>query len=61
MDTATKIGLDTAKTVSNRVIQKITEVTGDFFRNKKTDKITSVSKTKGKEKVDERQEIYIPP
>ena len=61
MDTATKIGIDTAKTVSKRVIHKTTEVARYFFRNKKTDKITSVSKTKSKEKLDEIQEIYIPP
>ena len=62
MDTAT--GIDAAKTASKRVVQKITEATGDLIGNKITDKITSVGKLKSKEKVDEtneRQEIYLPP
>ena len=62
MDTAT--GIDAAKTASKRVVQKITEATGDLIGNKIADKITSVGKLKSKEKVDEtneRQEIYLPP
>ena len=62
MDTATET--DAAKTTSERVVQKITEATGDLIGNKIADKITSVGKTKSKEKVDEtneRQEIYLPP
>ena len=62
MDTATET--DAAKTASERVVQKITEATGDLIGNKIADKITSVGKTKSKEKVDEtneRQEIYLPP
>ena len=48
--------------VSERVVQKTPETTGDFIGNKLADKITSVGKTKSKEKECEknkRQEIYI--
>ena len=61
MDTATKIGMDAAKTASKRVVQKTAEATGDFIGNKVADKITSLGKTKSKEKEDKRQGIYIPP
>ena len=61
MDTATKTGIDAAKTASKRVVQKTAEATGDLIGNKIADKITSLGKTKSKEKEDERQEIYIPP
>ena len=61
MDTATKTGIDAAKTDFKRVVQKTAETTGDLIENKIADKITSLGKTKGKEKKDERQEIYIPP
>ena len=63
MDTATKTGIDAAKTASKRVVQKTAEATGDLIGNKIADKITSLGKTKsdGKEKVKEEQEIYIPP
>ena len=46
------------------MVQKTVEVTGDLIGNKTADKITSVCKTKSKEKENEtnkRQEIYIPP
>ena len=56
IDTATKIGIDAAKTVSKRVVQKTAEVAGDLIGNKIADKITSVGKTKVMKK-DERQEI----
>ena len=39
MDTATKIGLDAAKTASKRVLQKTAEATGDLIGNKIADKI----------------------
>ena len=55
MDTATKAGIDAAKTASNRVVQKSAEATGDLFGNKINDKITSVGKTKRKEKEGKRQ------
>ena len=61
MDTATKTGIDTAKTAYKRVVQKAAEASGDLIRNKIADKITSLGKTNSKEKEDERQEIYIPP
>ena len=54
MDTA-------AKTTSKRVVQKTAGDTGDLIGNKIADKITSLGKTKRKERGDERQEIYIPP
>ena len=54
MDTATKTGIDAAKIASKRVIQKTAEAAGDLIGNKIADKITSVGKTKRKEKEDER-------
>ena len=35
MDTATKTGIDAAKTASKRVVQKTAEATGDLFEIKK--------------------------
>ena len=61
MDTATKIGIDAAKTASKRVVQKTAEATGDLIGNKIADKITSVGKSKEKEKTKKVEEIYIPP
>ena len=63
MDSATKLGIDAAKTASKRVVQKTAEATGDLIGNEIADKVTSVGKTKRKKKEDEtnkRQEIYIP-
>ena len=61
MDTATKIGIDGAKTASKRVVQKTAEPTRDLIGNKIADKITSISKPKEKGKTKEIEEIYIPP
>ena len=63
MATATKTGVDAAKTVSKRLVQKTAEATRDLVGNKIADKITSLGKTKCKEneKKQERQEIYIAP
>ena len=61
MDTATKTGIDAARTASKRVVQKTARARGDLIGNKIANKITSPGKTKNKEKEDERQEIYIPP
>ena len=66
IDTATKTGIDAAKTASKRVVQKTAEATGDLTGNKIADKITSVGKSKNKEKekegeTNEIEEIYIPP
>ena len=54
MDTATKAGIDTAETASKRIVQKTAEATGDLMGNKIADKITSVEKSKSKEKEDKR-------
>ena len=59
MDTATKTGVDAAKTASKNIVQKTAECTGYLIRNKIADKITSIGKTKNKRKEDQRQEIYI--
>ena len=61
MDTATKTGIDAVKIASKRVAQKTAEATGDLIWTKIDDKITSLGKTKSKEKEDEIQEIYVPP
>ena len=61
MDTATKTGIDAAKTVSKRVVQKTAEAAGDLIGNSIADKITSIGKPKEKEKIKEIEEIYIPP
>ena len=49
MDTATKTGIDAAKTASKRVVQKTAEATGDLIGNKIADKITLIGKPKEKE------------
>ena len=54
MDTATKAGIDTAETASKRIVKKTAEATGDLMGNKIADKITSVEKSKSKEKEDKR-------
>ena len=64
MNAATKTGINTAKTASRRFVQKTAEATEDLIGNRIADKITSVGKSKSKEKEDETkeiQEIYIPP
>ena len=61
IDTATKTGIDAAKTASKGVVQKTAENTGDLIGNKIADKITSIGKPKGKEQTKEIEEIYIPP
>ena len=50
MDTATKTGIDAAETTSKRVVQKTAEATRDLIGNKIADKITSIGKSKEKEK-----------
>ena len=59
MDTARKTGMDAAKTASKRVVQKTPEATGDLIGNKIADKITSIGKSKEKEKINKAEEIYI--
>ena len=61
IDTVTKTRIDAAKTASKRLVQKTAEATGDLIRNKIVDKITSVGKSKEKERTNEVQEIYMPP
>ena len=48
MDTATKTGIDPAKTASKRVVQNTAEAIGDLIGNKIADKITSIGKPKEK-------------
>ena len=50
MDTATKIGIDTAKYASKQVVKNTAEATGDLIRNNIADKTTSWGKTKVKKK-----------
>ena len=58
---ATKTGMDVAKSASKPVVQKTAEATADLIGNKIADKISSLGKTRSKEKENERQEIYISP
>ena len=50
MDTATKTGIDVAKTASKRAVQKTVEATGELIVNKIAYKITLLDKQKVKEK-----------
>ena len=50
LDTGTKTGIDATKTASKRVAQQTAKDSGDLIENKIADKITSVGKTKSKEK-----------
>ena len=59
VDTATKTGIDAAKTASKRVVQKTAEAAGDLIGKKIADQITSIGKPKEK-KIKEIEEIYIP-
>ena len=61
MDTATKTGMDAAKSVSKRIVQKTAEATGDLIGNKIADEITSLGKTKsnGKENGKNRRNLHI--
>ena len=61
MDTATETGMNAAKAASKRVVQKNAGATGDLIGKKIGKKITSLGKTKSKEKGDERPVICIPP
>ena len=48
LDTATKRGIDSAKTASKGVVQKTAEATGDLIGNKIVEKNTSLGKTESK-------------
>ena len=50
MDTAAKKGIDAAKTASKWAVQKTADATRDLIGNRIADKITSLGKTKSKEK-----------
>ena len=50
IDTATKTGIDGAKTASKRMVQKTAEAAGDLIGNKIADKITLLGKPKKKKK-----------
>ena len=52
MDTSTRRGTDIEKAASKWVIQKTAEAVGDLIGNKIANKITSLGKTKSKEKED---------
>ena len=59
MNTASKTGIDAAKTASERVVQKTAEATGDLIGNKIADKITSIRKTKNNgKKMKDKKFIY---
>ena len=62
MDTATKTGIDAAKTASKIIVKKTAEATWDLIGNKIADKIISVGKSKSREKdeTNETEENYIP-
>ena len=59
MDTATKIGIDAAKTASKRVVQKTAKATGDLIGNEIGNNINSLGKPK--EKTKKLEDIFIPP
>ena len=62
MDSATKTGMDAAKSASKRAVQKTAEATGDLIGNKIADKINSIGKPKEKPITKQKpEEIYIPP
>ena len=50
MNTATKTGIEAPKIASKKVVQKTTEAIGDLIGNEIADKITSVSKSREKNK-----------
>ena len=61
MSSATKRGIDAAKTASKRVVQKTAIATEELIGNKIAYKITLIDKSKEKEKTEKAEEIYIPP
>ena len=54
MDTATISGIDAVENTSKRVIQKAAEAACELIWSKIVDKITSLDRTKSKEKDNER-------
>ena len=61
LDTATKTGIDAAKSASKRVVPKTAEATGDLIGNKIAHKVASPGKSKEDDKTKKVEEIYIPP
>ena len=62
IDTTKRQGSEFAKTAGKRIVQKSAEATGDLIGNEIADKITSLGKSKNKEKeASEEEEIIIPP
>ena len=64
MDTVKKQGNNFVKIAGKKIVQKSAETTGDLIGNKIADKITSLGKSKNKEKgneTNEVEEIYISP
>ena len=61
MDTATKTGIDAAKSASKREVQNTAEAIGDLIGNKIANRITSIGRLKEKEKTKKVEENYIPP
>ena len=61
VDTTKEQGSEFAKTAGKRIVQKSAEATGNLIGNKIADKITSLGKSKNKEKeASEEEEIIIP-
>ena len=62
IDTIKKHGSEFSKTAGKRIVQNSAEATGDLSGNKIADKITSLCKSKNKEKeTNEEEEMIIPP
>ena len=61
MDTATKTGIDSAKTAWKRVVEKTPKDTGDLIGSKIAGKITLVGKSKEEDKTKKLEEVYNPP
>ena len=64
MDTVKKQGNNFVKIAGKKIVQKSAETTGDLIGNKIADKITSLGKSKNKEKgneTNEVEEIHISP
>ena len=62
INTAQKQGSDFAEIAGKRIVQKSAEATEDLIGDNIADKITSLGKSKNKEKeTNEEQEIIIPP
>ena len=61
IDTTKKQGSEFAKTAGKRIVQKSAEVRRDLIGNKIAGKITSLVRSKDKEKETNEEKIIIPP